>query len=96
MRVILSMGKSKNKNRKPDEMLLGENRLYRKQVKKLQQEIKRLQKEAGYNQNKSPKVKEQEEPTPNCPDCARGFLSEVEFVGRIYVICPVCNYRKKK
>lgn len=88
---------TKSKHSKPDEFFKEQLRHLRKELKRKDQEIRQLQKELGYQQNKSPKsarVKD-EDPVPNCPACAKGFLSEVEFAGRNYIICPLCSFRKK-
>ena len=93
------MGKNKQKNRKPDEQLLGENRLQRKQIRKLEQKIRSLEKELGYSQNKDTSKKynkkQEVELEPNCIECARGFLREISLVGRTFIVCSVCDYRKK-
>jgi hypothetical protein len=90
-----SMGKQKQKNRKPDEVLLGENRLYKKQLKKLNQEIRRLQKEIAYNQNKNGThrviVKDEIE---KCPDCGKGELNTLDIGIRKITRCSICDYQK--
>lgn len=91
------MGRQKQKNRKPDEHLLGENRQLKKELKHAHQEIRRLEKYLSWPEEKrsSKANKRDEEPIPNCPDCARGFLKEIELAGRNFVLCPVCNFRQK-
>jgi hypothetical protein len=90
------MGKNKQQNRKPDEQLLGENRLQRKQIKRLNQEIKRLEKLLGYRQNKidDQEINEFEVLEPDCPECKIGFLKELELVGRKLKFC-ICGYRTR-
>lgn len=88
------MGKIKRKNHKPDEMLLGENRLQRKQIKKLQQEIRRLQKELSYKQYDT--VKEAKRPVKIydlCTACGKGELTELILANRKFEICELCGYR---
>jgi len=89
------MGKSKQQNRKPDEELLGENRLYRKQIKKLQQEIRRLQKDQNYAQNKTSKSIEVKEKEFDCKECGKSDLIVSDIGIRRYTICPLCNDRKR-
>lgn len=88
---------SKSKHAKSDEFHKQIIRNLRKELRRKDQEIRQLQKELGYAQNKGAKsvrVKD-EEPIPNCPQCAQGFLNEVEFAGRNYIVCPACSFRKK-
>jgi predicted nucleic acid-binding Zn-ribbon protein len=91
------MGKQKQKNRRPDEALLGENRLYKKQLKKLNQEIRRLHKEIAYNQNKSgePRITVKEDHIPKCPNCGKGDLLIMDLGNRRYNICHLCDYRER-
>lgn len=91
------MGKLRRKNRKPDELLLGENRLQRKQIKKLQQEIRRLQKEINYNQNKNgePKYTIKKKDNNECTECGKGELVVFDLGIRKYTICQLCKDRKQ-
>lgn len=91
------MGKNKQRNRKPDEQLLGENRLQRKQIRKLEQKIRSLEKELGYSQNKSsgPRVKVKENYIPKCPVCGKGDLIIMDLGNRRYNICHLCNYSER-
>jgi len=85
---------AKQKHAKPEEHFLETIRAQKKQIKHLQQEIKRLQKELGYNQNKSTKKDRiDREIEPDCPECSKGFLKEVEIVGRVFDVCSLCKYR---
>ena len=83
------MGKNKQRNRKPDEHLLGENRLQRKQIRKLQQEIKRLRNELGY-QDKVDPIRMRKE-LPKCPSCGKGEPLLVDLGIRKYIICALCK-----
>lgn len=86
------MGKAKLKNHKQDEFLLQQVRHLKKELKRKDQTIKQLQKELNYK----PSIVEREiEKLPKCDQCGKGFLKEVDFVGRLFVICNVCKFRKK-
>lgn len=90
------MGKSKQQNRKPDEELLGENRLYRKQIRKLQQEIVKLRKELGYSQNKT--IEEQsdkESKKEKCLECGKGDILIMDIGIRRYSYCTLCSDKKR-
>lgn len=90
------MGKTKLKNHKQDEDLQGILRGQKKQIKRLNQQIKLLEKQLGYRQNKSPDdLKPFELPEPDCPDCKLGYLKELVVVGRKITICGNCKYRTK-
>lgn len=89
------MGKSKNLNRKPDEILLGENRLLKKQVRSLQRELRESQKQLAYKQNNS--TKETKRPVKIydlCTNCGKGSLSTLDIGIRKIVSCNVCEYQK--
>lgn len=88
---------SKSKHAKPDEFQKEQIRHLKKELIRKDQEIRQLEKELGYSQNRDknkPKYIEIDE-KPDCPDCAKGFLKEVEFIGKIFIVCPLCNFRKK-
>lgn len=91
------MGKIEKKNHKHEEHFLGTIREQKAEIKRLNQTIRRLEKELGYGQNRSkdkrPRI--ETEDTPDCPECAKGFLKELNLVNRIYMVCAVCKYRAK-
>jgi hypothetical protein len=87
---------SKSKNSKPDEHLLGTIRAQKKQIKRYQAEIKRLEKLLGFRQNKTEKEdKPLELLIPDCPECKFGYLKEIIVVGRKIKSCGNCDYRTK-
>lgn len=90
------MGKSKNLNRKPDEMLLGENRLLKKQIRSLQREVKEFQKQLSYNQNKDSSIKKtrKEKDVNECTTCGKGELITLDFGIRKITRCSLCDYQK--
>jgi formamidopyrimidine-DNA glycosylase len=89
------MIKKKRSTHKYDEENLGIMRAQKKQIKRLQQEIKRLEKQLGYRQNKIEDLKTFEYEEPNCPDCKNGYLKEITVVGRKLTICGNCTYRTR-
>lgn len=86
---------SKPKHAKPEEYYLGQIREQEKVIKKLLQKIKQLEKDLGYRQNNSPKKEKPPATKPDCPDCARGYLREIELANRIFDVCDICKYRSK-
>ena len=86
---------SKSKHRKSDEHLLGEVRTQRKQIKKLQQEIRRLQKELGYTQYKTnDNIYIEEVKIDQCSTCGKGVLTTLDLGIRKIVKCDTCTYKK--
>jgi len=82
------------KTHKHDEDLLGTIRAQKKQIKRLQQEVKRLEKLLGYRQNKTEdEVEEVQE--PDCPECKSGYMKEITVVGRRLKICNNCSNRTR-
>lgn len=88
------MGKTKLQTHKQDEDNLGTIRAQKKQIKRLQQEVKRLEKQLGYRQNRINDSEEIEQQEPDCPECKIGYLKELELVGRRLKFC-LCGYRTK-
>lgn len=89
------MVKKKKATHKFDEDNLGIIRGQKKQIKRLQQEIKRLEKLLGYRQNKVEDLKTFEYEEPDCPECKNGYLKELVVVGRRLTICGNCKYRTR-
>lgn len=88
---------TRSKDHKNDEDLQGIIKSLKREIKSLNQEIAQLHKSLGYSQNKTEKTKRVKEINiePNCPDCSKGILKEITLVGKIFIICPICNYRRK-
>ena len=91
------MGKARQKNHKHDEFLLQQVRHYKKEIKRKDQEIRKLQKELGYGQNKMNSIKEEVEDIKSnpCDACGKGELREIIVVGRQIFTCDTCHFRSK-
>ena len=89
---------AKQKHAKPEEFHLETIRAQKKEIKQLNQRIKQLQKELGYNQNKTEKENKdfKIEHLDGCPDCGKGFLKELAVANRIIKTCNLCDYRSVK
>lgn len=87
----------KNKESKADEYYLGQIRELKKEVKSLKQVIRALEKQYLYHGG--PKSKAPPEPPKReetlCKECGKGKLVTVDIVGRVFVNCALCGYRKK-
>jgi hypothetical protein len=88
---------SKSKHAKPAEFEREQIRNLKKQLKQAHQTIRSLEKELGYQQNRTEKHKRREEivEKPDCPECSKGYLKELDLVGRIFDTCTLCGYRSK-
>lgn len=86
---------SKSKHAKPEEFHLETIRAQKKQIKRYQAEIKRLEKLLGFRQNKTEDLKTFEYQEPDCPECKSGYLKELIVCGRKLTICGVCKYRTR-
>jgi ribosomal protein S27AE len=85
------VGKTRNREAKSDEYLRGQIRQLRKENQQLRKLVAHLQGQ-GLKKERSPKKLEE---VPNCPECGKGFLSEIEFANRIFDVCGTCGYRSK-
>lgn len=86
---------AKNQESKDQEWYKGIIRNLKKEIKHLKQRIRQLEKfEHNYNH---PKEKDDEplEQLKKCEQCGKGFLKEIEIVGRIFETCSLCKYRSK-
>lgn len=86
---------SKTKHAKPDEFQKEQIRHLKKEIRRKDQIIRSLEKELGYTQNKTEKTRKVKEPQNVCPDCQKAVLQESEIVGRRFLICYLCKFRKK-
>ena len=87
---------AKSKEGRDDEFYKSQIRNFKKELKRKDQEIRQLEKQLGYNQNKSPKS---EKATKNvdlneCQECGKGILQVSDLGIRKIIRCPVCTYRK--
>lgn len=86
---------SKSKHAKPDEFLKEQVRHLKKEIKRKDQEIRRLEKDLGYNQNKTEKSKKDKEiDLDTCAECGKGFLKSTNLGIRTIITCSLCPYRK--
>ncbi len=90
---------SKSKHSKADEFMKEQIRHLTKELKRKDQEIRRLEKDLGYNQNKTEKTskREKEIDLDTCNECGKGFLKVTDIGIRTITTCslyPDCKYRK--
>ena len=85
---------SKSKHSKPEEFHLETIRAQKKHIKRLLQEVKRLEKLLGYRQNKT-EDQSLEILEPDCPECKTGYLKELVVCGRRLTICGDCKFRTR-
>ena len=86
---------TKKKHGRPREFEKGQIRELKKRIRQQEQEIKQLQKELGYNQNRSKfpaKVKEKD--LDQCESCGKGTLKVADLGIRTITTCTICPYRK--
>ena len=84
---------SKSKEGRPEEFFKSQIRTLKKENNQLRKKVQQLQNQLGPKEEriaKEPKRKEN-----LCPNCDRGTLEELEFVGRVFEVCNVCSYRSK-
>lgn len=84
----------KQKHARPDEFQKEQIRHLKKEIRKKDQTIRSLEKELGYNQNKTERTRKVKEENI-CPECSKAILQESEIVGRRFLICYLCKFRKK-
>lgn len=88
---------AKSKEGREEEFHLAIIRHQKKELRKLEQKIKLLEKSLGYSQNKSEKTKSKIEQDDNlCSSCGKGIVKEMEIAGRVFEICQLCHNRSKK
>lgn len=84
---------SKSKHAKEDEFFKEKIRSLEKQNRQLRQRIKQLEHYPKEIKEKEYKKSRKEENI--CPECSKAVLQETDFVGRKFLICYLCKYRKK-
>lgn len=87
---------SKSRHAKPDEFQKEQIRHLRKELKKANQTIRSLEKDLGYNQNKSSKSerREKEIDLDLCNSCGKGIIKVSDLGIRKITTCTLCSYRK--
>lgn len=89
------MGKVKNKNSNEIEYLRGINKELRKENKALKRQVRDLQKHE-HMYEELPEVEEEiVSRRAKCDECFKGYMDEIEFLGRVYATCETCGHRKK-
>ncbi len=87
------MGKTKNKNHRPDEFQKEQIRHLKKEIRRKDQTIRQLEKELGYK-DKIVIPKTVKEPV-KCPDCGKGHMDLIDIGIRLYAICTLCKFRER-
>lgn len=88
---------SKSKHAKPDEFQKEQIRHLKKEVRRKDQEIRQLQKELGYSQNKDISKKQSKKQyfdEQDCTQCGKGSLITLDFGIRKITRCNLCDYQK--
>lgn len=93
------LSKTKNKNHKEMEHILGENRKLRKEIKQLRRLI---EKNPFPSQDDAEESCDSEDTHPKvyknvkiCEECGKGEITQFEIVGKVFEQCSLCDYRKK-
>lgn len=91
-----NLGKSKQKEGRDAEFFKGQIRELKSENRNLKKRIKKLERsEHNYN---TPREKEEvidDSMLNQCNECGKGFLKEIELVGRLFEVCSLCDHRKK-
>lgn len=85
---------TKSRNAKDGEFHKSIIRAQKKEIRRLQQEIKQLKK-FTYDPKEKNVFEEIDDKPLKCTNCGKGFLKEVEFGSRIFTVCQTCSERKK-
>lgn len=84
----------KNREAKSDEFYKSIIRNQKAEIKRLKQQIRRLEKDLMLNVYEKEEIVEIDE-IHRCSECAKGELRQIELVGRLFEVCNLCNYRKR-
>lgn len=85
---------AKSKEGREEEFHKSIIRQQKKEIKRLNQQIKVLERELGYGQNKSPKSRIKEEDLDQCNQCGKGILKTSDYGVRKITTCSLCEFRK--
>lgn len=86
---------SKSKHSKPDEFQKEQIRHLKKEIRRKDQQIRSLEKELGYSQNKNSGAKRSKDIDINqCFECGKGILKTSDYGVRKVTTCSLCSYRK--
>lgn len=85
---------ARSRESKRDEHYLGQIREYKKLIRSLERRVRELEK--GTFNSTEPREESPKKSKPQvCSECARGTLTTTDIVGRVFVSCSICGYRKK-
>lgn len=87
---------SKSREGKEDEFYKSQIRSQKKEIKRLNQKVKQLERLLNYDQNKSPKSerKTKEIDLDQCLSCGKGYLKTSDYGVRKITTCSLCSFRK--
>lgn len=90
---------AKSKEGREEEFHKSIIRQQNKEIKRLNQNIRQLEKQLGYDQYKSPKSQKatKNDVLDECPSCGKGTLKTNDYGVRKITTCslrPDCNYKK--
>lgn len=87
----------KNKEAKDSEYYKGIIRAQKKEIRALKQRNKQLERfEYNYNTPREREIEEPLERLEQCGKCGKGYIKELDLMGRIFEVCSLCDYRAKK
>lgn len=86
---------AQSKESRPEEFFKAQIRSMKKEINYLRKRVKQL--ENLINKDITQEVREvrKREKANTCKECGKGQLSEMEFVGRVFEVCDVCDFRRK-
>jgi len=85
----------------------NEGEYYRGRIRELEKENRQLHKQIKYlekNQHmyeeiilgdKDAAFEETPEKPQCCPECGKGSIKTINIIGRVFIECDTCHYRKK-
>lgn len=89
------MGKTRNKNRSEVEFLRGELKKLRAENIRLRRENKHHERRTHFYEEVIDDVTEEMTPSSTCKECMKGTLIELDFKHVKYLICDLCETKKK-
>jgi len=86
----------KTKHAKEEEFYKQIIRNNKKEIKRLSQRIRQLEKELGYQQNKTEeKSSKRKQDDSLCKNCGKGEIRIMDIGIRLYAICDLCKSRDR-
>lgn len=93
--LVVQMGKTRNKNRSEVEFLRGELKKLRAENIRLRRDNKHHERRTHFYENVINDVVEEIKPHTGCEACGKGTLIEMDFKYVKYLICDLCETKKK-